>query len=181
MSLSILDIAPVLAGDPDQQITWFQQRGLIARNKTCPSCSSVMHMQCRNDIQDKRRYSHVPKSIKHSIFCGWIAFQFDNRWRCVDDGCKKSCSIRAGTFFDKSKLSLQQWLVIIFWWVRQYPVTKAAEEAKVSEPTGIQTYQYLRDICSWRLMTVDSPLLLGGQGVVVQIDESLFRHKPKVT
>ena len=92
MSLSILDIAPVLAGDPDQQITWFQQRGLIARNKTCPSCSSVMHMQCRNDIQDKRRYSHVPKSIKHSIFCGWIAFQFDNRWRCVDDGCKKSCS-----------------------------------------------------------------------------------------
>ena len=27
---------------------------------------------------------------------------------------------------------------------------------------------------------MDSPLLLGGPGVVVQIDESLFRHKPKV-
>ena len=46
--------------------------------------------------------------------------------------------------------------------------------------TAVQCYQYLRDICSWRLMNVDSPLLLGGQGVVVQIDESLFRHKPKV-
>ena len=30
------------------------------------------------------------------------------------------------------------------------------------------------------LMTLDSPLLIGGQGVVIQIDESLFRHKPKV-
>ena len=28
----------------------------------------------------------------------------------MNDDCKKSCSIRAGTFFDKSKLSLQQWL-----------------------------------------------------------------------
>ena len=50
----------------------------------------------------------------------------------------------------------------------------------MTEMTAIQCYQYLRDICSWRLTNVDSPLLLGGQGVVVQIDESLFRHKPKV-
>ena len=66
------------------------------------------------------------------------------------------------------------------WWVRQYPVTQAAEEAKISEATAVQAYQYLRDICSWRLTNVDSPLLLGGPGVVIQIDESLFRHKPKV-
>lgn len=102
------------------------------------------------------------------------------RWRCQDGSCKKSCSIRCGSFFERSKLSLQQWIVIIHWWVREYPVTRAAEEAKVTEVTAIQCYQYLRDICSWRLTSVDSPLLLGGQGVVVQIDESLFRHKPKV-
>ena len=67
------------------------------------------------------------------------------------------------------------------WWIRQYPVTDAAEEAKVTEKTAVQAYQYLRDICSWRLMNHDSPLMLGGPGVVVQIDESLFRHKPKVS
>ena len=99
------------------------------------------------------------------------------RWRFTDDSCKKSCSIRRGSFFERSKLSLQQWIVIIHWWVREYPVTRAAEEAKVTEMTAIQ---YLRDICSWRLTSVDSPLLLGGQGVVVEIDESLFRHRPKV-
>ena len=98
------------------------------------------------------------------------------RWRCPDD----NCNVRHGSFFEKSKLSLQQWIVIIHWWLREYPVTRASEEAKVTDMTAIQCYQYLRDICSWRLTTVDAPLLLGGQGVVVQIDESLFRHKPKV-
>ena len=43
----------------------------------------------------------------------------------------------------------------------------------------MQIYQYFRDICSWKLLQ-DAPLKLGGPGVIVQIDESLFRHKPKV-
>ena len=59
-------------------------------------------------------------------------------------------------------------------------MTDAAEEAKVTETTDIQVYQYFRDICSWRLVTHDSPMLLGGPGVVIQIDESLFSHIPKV-
>ena len=102
---------------------------------------------------------------------------------CLTDGAVLTTLVRKVVasvlvvFFEQSKLSLQQWVVIIHWWVREYPVTKAKEEAKTSEVTAIQ---YLRDICSWRLMTLDSPLLIGGQGVVIQIDESLFRHKPKV-
>ena len=89
-------------------------------------------------------------------------------------------SVREGSFFTKSKLSLTKWLILLYWWSREYPVTDAAEEAEVTETTAIQVYQYFRDICSWRLLTHDSPLKLGGQGIVVQIDESLFRHKPKV-
>ena len=45
--------------------------------------------------------------------------------------------------------------------------------------TAVQTYQYFRDI-SWWLLNHDAPLMLGRPGVVVHIDESLFRHKPKV-
>ena len=127
------------------------------------------------------QYSTLPEAIIFVANFLHAAYNYNNiRWRCPDDSCKKSCSVRLGSFFEKSKLSLQQWVVIIHWWVREYPVTRAAEEAKVTEMTAIQCYQYLRDVCSWRLTSVDSPLLLGGQGVVVQIDESLFRHKPKV-
>ena len=60
----------------------------------------------------------------------------------------------------------------MYWWAREYPVKDAADEANVDEKTAIQAYQYCRDICSWRLLNHDAPLMLGGQGVVVQIDES---------
>ena len=74
-------------------------------------------------------------------------------------------------------MSLRRWIVLIYWWVHQYPVTNAAQKAEVQEKSAIQAYQYLRDIC---LLNMDAPLMLGGPGVIVQIDESLFRHKPKV-
>ena len=95
--------------------------------------------------------------------------------------CRKSQSLRDRSFFEKSKLTLQKWLVLMHWWSREYPVTDAAEEAKVTEATAIQAYQYFRDICSWRLVTHDSPIMLGGPGVVVQIDESMFKHTQKVS
>ena len=72
-------------------------------------------------------------------------------------------------------MSLRQWLILFYWWARE---TDVAEEAEVENKTAIQAYQYCRDICSWRLLNHDSPMLLGGPGVTVQIDESLFRHKP---
>ena len=142
----------VIGPDVNQQITWLQSKGLLPRNKTCQACNHPMTMQARSDITDKFR------------------------WRCPDSTCKKSVSLRSGTFFDQSRLQLRQWIVLMYWWARQYPVS---DEAEVDEKTAIQIYQYCRDICSWRLLNHDSPLMLGGPGVVVQIDESLFRHKPK--
>ena len=43
---------------------------------------------------------------------------------------------------------------------------------------SIDVYQYLRDVCSSKLLT--APIVLGGPGKVVQIDESLFVHTQKV-
>ena len=54
--MSILDLAPVIAGSVDNRITWFQQRSLLANSLNCPACGAAMQMQTRNDIQDKRRY-----------------------------------------------------------------------------------------------------------------------------
>ena len=67
----------------------------------------------------------------------------------------------------------------MYWWARQYPVTQAAAEAETSEKTATDVYQWLREICGWRLLNFDD-CRLGGPGAVIQIDESLFRHKPKV-
>lgn len=97
-------------------------------------------------------------------------------WKCPQ--CKTRKSIRQGSFFSKSKVTLQKWLLLLHYWVRQYPVTDAAEEAEVHHETAINIYQWLREVCSTKL--VGLVVKLGGPGTVVQIDESLFRHKPKV-
>ena len=98
------------------------------------------------------------------------------RWRCPT--CKKCISIRDKSFFAKSKLTLQKWLVLLYWWARQYPVTDAAEEAKVEDNTAVAVYQWLGEVRCTKLLGL--PMKLGDDGVIVQVDESLFRHKPKV-
>ena len=98
-------------------------------------------------------------------------------WCCPR--CKGRKTVREGSFFAKSKLTLQKWLLLMYFWAREYPVSDAAEEAEVQEKTAIDIYQWLREVCCTRLIT-DGPVVLGGPGVVVEIDESLFRHKPKV-
>ena len=70
-------------------------------------------------------------------------------------------------------------MLAILWWSREYPVTNMAEEAEVTEKTACDIYNWLREVCSTKLLQM--PMVLGGPGVVVQIDESLFKHKPKVS
>ena len=57
-------------------------------------------------------------------------------------------------------------------------MTKAAEECGINEGNAVDFYQFFRDICSWKL--VNTVIKLGGPDVVVQIDESLMTHSPKV-
>ena len=98
-------------------------------------------------------------------------------WRCPQ--CHGRKGIREGSFFAKSRLTLQKWLLVLYLWAREYPVKDVAEEAEVDQGTAIDMYQWLREVCSTKLLQ-GPPIILGGPNVVVQIDESLFKHKPKV-
>ena len=97
-------------------------------------------------------------------------------WWCRQ--CKSRKSIRTGSFFERSKLTLQKWLLMVREWAKETPVTDAADEAEIDIRSAVDIYQWLREICTTKLL--QAPIILGGTGVVVQIDESLFRHKPKV-
>ena len=48
----------------------------------------------------------------------------------------------------------------------------------MSDVSAIDVYQWLREVCSTAL--IQQPIILVGPGKVVQIDESMFKHKPKV-
>ena len=151
--MPLMSLGPIIFGPILGLIQYLQSNGLLPNPKTCPVCSPNVDMvlESRDDVSDKYR------------------------WRCPS--CQKRISLRDGTFFSKSRLSLQKWVILMHWWARQYPVTDAAEEAEVTESTASQVYQWFREVCSTKL--VNTPIILGGRNVTVQIDESLFRHKPK--
>ena len=81
-------------------------------------------------------------------------------------------------FVFKSHLTLQQWMMLIHYWARQNPVCDVAESSGVGKNTAIDVYQWLREVC-WTRLINDGPVKLGGPGVIVQTDESPFRHKQK--
>ena len=97
-------------------------------------------------------------------------------WFCPH--CKSQKSIREGSFFAKSRITLQKWLMLLYLWAREYPVSDARDETLVTKTTAVNVYQWLREVCSTALL--NTPTKLGGPGVVLQIDESQFTHKPKV-
>ena len=151
--MSIMTLGPVAFGGTPAIIAFLQRKRVLARDMKC-ACGAMMELHNRADIRD-----------------GY-------RWRCPD--CHKGTSIRKGSFFAKSKMTLQKWVILMHWWARQYPVKDAGQEVGVSEKSAIQVYSWMRDVRSYRLCTVDPPIKLGGPGRVVSIDKSLFSHRPKV-
>ena len=55
-------------------------------------------------------------------------------WRCPD--CKTMKSIQHNSFFTKSRLTLQKWLLMLQMWSRERPVGDAVSEAEIPERTA---------------------------------------------
>ena len=152
--MALHTLGPVLYGSQENLLDYLKQKHLIPRSATCLSCTSMMDWKTRNNIKD-----------------GYT-------WRCTNPACRKMLTIRHGSFFEGSKLTLQMGLHIIYLWSIDTHNKTTVEAVGLSERVVIDAYSFLRDVCSWKLM--QRPIVLGGSGRIVQIDESLFKHKPKV-
>ena len=56
-----------------------------------------------------------------------------------------------------------------------YPYKTAKREFKMSNSTIVDWKQFLRDICAKHFM--EKPVQLGGLGITVEIDESVFTRR----
>ena len=84
----------------------------------------------------------------------------------------KCCLSNAGSFFSKSKCLLKKWLLLFYWWSREYPVITAAKEADCSHKMAIDIHLWLREVCSVSLCNIT--IKLGGPNVIIQIDSHSF-------
>ena len=111
-------------------LTFLMSRGLLAARRRC-SCGNQMVL--RDDKSDDGYH-----------------------WECPVNKCRKRRSIRAGSFFEDSKIPLSHWLYVIFLWSIDESIDESNK--KVSLMTGlslrtvITALQRLRDICSLKIL-----------------------------
>lgn len=137
-------------------IIWMKQHLLLHSSMQCPSCNNNCSWTKKSSTRDKYVWRCMTKECR--------AFKFDH-------------SIRHGSFFAKSRISLQQWLNVIWLWSARTSQKQAVALSSVSSRTMVDVYNFFREVCGkWREL---HPIQLGGNGVVVQIDESHFQAKAK--
>lgn len=146
-------IGPVVySNDCYQVIQFMQMKNLLAKQRYC-KCGSHMQMKTRASVIDQ-----------------WT-------WRCPDTLCHTMSTIRAGSFFEKSKISLDKWLLLLHHWATNAKVATTSSAVGVSKVTIMQVNKFFREICSTKLL--QTPIVLGRPGCIVEIDESQFSHKVK--
>ena len=111
--LSLDTISVALKDDSMEHIQFLQRLNLLASDMTC-SCGVQMSLGQKSDLTDGHNF------------------------RC--SSCKTTKSVRHGRFFTKGKLRLSKWIIVIYCWVRQYPVTKACEESRASHKATIDIF-----------------------------------------
>jgi len=103
-------------------------------------------------------------------------------FHCTNNSCRKQytvCSIRAGSLFDSSLLSLEQIRLLVNLFCanitsyEQIQYQGQLSEKKLSFSTIADWLSYCREVCL-EIIARETPILIGGAGLTVKIDESKF-------
>lgn len=86
-------------------------------------------------------------------------------------------SIRAGSFFARSKLPISSLVRVMYFWSAQYLWKRAVEDLRLDAKTVVDWYSFCRDIASYEMLTTE--MVVGGPGHVVEIDETSLKKKSK--
>lgn len=150
------ELKPVLQGSNIGVIEYMRNKGLLRRQYSCPKCNVVT------------------KEIKSSRNKDEYIF------RCYETACtgyKSFYSIRINSFFDEFTIKLKDCLSLTWKWGRDNTIEDILAEVHISYAVLNKFFKKIRDSC--RKYFLINPVRLGGDGIICQIDESLFRHKPK--
>lgn len=134
--------------DKENSISFLQRIGLLPSNKLCPLCTNEMTLVTSNRTSDGVKF------------------------RCKRP-CRKEISIRKNTFFCNSNLPLKTIFKLIYYWAYEESSFKKIKRELLMQSEAITFWKNnLREVCVAKLIA--EPVVLGGIGRVVQIDESLF-------
>ena len=143
---SIVSLLPIWE-DRDRVIQWWDDHRLLPSHVSCSAC------------QSPTLFVSSPRGD------GWV-------WRCRRRGCQKRVSVRAGTIFENSKVPISKILQLLYWWAKDMPVNRVAEEVCTTEGTVVDWFLRFRELCASYLLATSTSI--GGVGHTVEVDECLF-------
>lgn len=135
-------------------IDWCRENGLLSRTMDCEDGDCLGGA---NPMRPERKDGTIDGLM----------------WRCsVMNVCRKTFSIRKGSFFENSHLSIAT--IVRYMW--SFEIDKQdfmQRELRIgSAHTIVDFKQFFRDICIEHFLM--APIVIGGPGHTVEIDESCF-------
>ena len=136
-------------------IEFLQSKNLLNRNNKCNKCNKKSKKKGNNKMK--------------------LAFRFNrgkpnHYWRCPK--CGKSASIKKGSIFESYKISVVILAKIIIHWVLNTSYVKMEKLLNVSRQFASDFCQIIRVLVA--LDYDRERVMLGGNGQIIEIDESLF-------
>lgn len=134
-------------------VQWLAERKLIKNAVQCDNCNKPASLISRKRTKDGKE------------------------WRCSQ--CSFICSVRKGSFFHRSHLSLHQIIILIYCWANDLPQNIAAHEADTRASTVVEWFNFCRGECIQWLQR--NPVEVGGfeedgQPIVVEVSSKQHRQ-----
>lgn len=148
-------ILPAISCGPSA-LEYLTSVGILKAFHACPACGMM-----------ERKVPYKRNSDKQA-------------WRCMTTRCtryKKYTSLRVDSFLSGFSVPAHVFLNILWHWKKGNTQVEVQSDEQVSVDLVQKIYEKLRINCANYIAA--NQIMLGGPGIRCQIDESLFRYKPK--
>ena len=129
---------------------WLMDEGLIASKRTCPICNEEMELVDCTDRSD--------------------GYRWECRKRANGKRHKSNVSIRKGSWFENSNLTVEEVLKFTYWWTEGLTQEQIKKQLHINPNTAVDWDMFCRETCEVTIQQRSEKI--GGEGKVVQIDES---------
>ena len=136
-------------------IQWCMNEELIARERVCGHCNNKMNLVECKDRPD--------------------GYKWECRRQEAGKRHKTEISIRRGSWFEKSNMTMEEILKFTYWWCRDLKQEQIRHELNLVSNTAVDWDSFCRETCEVTLLEREEKI--GGPGKIVQIDESKFGRR----
>ena len=138
----------------NQTLEFCFKTGLLPDKRLCPTCGGNMSMINDSKVSDGRRW-----------YC---------RIRTGQNKHEHRLSLRTGTFFEKSNMTIEECIQFFYLWTHGISQDQIQHELQLSSRTDVDWASFCREICETTILR-DSEKI-GGKDIV-EIDESKFAKR----